>query len=43
MFDELGDGVFRRRYASLDLNVGVVIGESGPDLGDRFRKPAWRP
>lgn len=29
MFDELGDGVFRRRYASLDLNVGVVIGEEG--------------
>ena len=25
-FDELGLGVFRRRYASLDLNVGVVIG-----------------
>ncbi|HEU4895005.1 MAG TPA: MBL fold metallo-hydrolase [Acidimicrobiia bacterium] len=29
MFDELGDGVFRRRYESLDLNVGVVIGEDG--------------
>ena len=25
-FDELGDGVFRRRYESLDLNIGVVIG-----------------
>jgi glyoxylase-like metal-dependent hydrolase (beta-lactamase superfamily II) len=25
-FDELGDGVFRRRYESLDLNVGIVIG-----------------
>jgi glyoxylase-like metal-dependent hydrolase (beta-lactamase superfamily II) len=29
MFDELGDGVFRRRYESLDLNVGVVIAEEG--------------
>lgn len=29
MFDHLGDGVFRRRYESLDLNVGVVIGEDG--------------
>jgi glyoxylase-like metal-dependent hydrolase (beta-lactamase superfamily II) len=29
MFDELADGVFRRRYQSLDLNVGVVIAEDG--------------
>ena len=29
VFDELGDGVFRRRYDSLDLNVGVVIGDDG--------------
>lgn len=29
MFDELADGVFRRRYESLDLNVGVVIGVEG--------------
>ncbi len=29
MFDELGDGVFRRRYESLDTNIGVVVGESG--------------
>jgi len=29
MFDELADGVFRRRYESLDLNVGVVFGEQG--------------
>ena len=28
-FDELGEGVFRRRYASLDLNIGVVIGGDG--------------
>jgi glyoxylase-like metal-dependent hydrolase (beta-lactamase superfamily II) len=25
-FDELGDGIFRRRYESLDLNIGVIIG-----------------
>ena len=29
MFEELADGVFRRRYESLDLNVGVVFGEDG--------------
>jgi hypothetical protein len=29
MFDELADRVFRRRYESLDLNVGVVIAEDG--------------
>jgi glyoxylase-like metal-dependent hydrolase (beta-lactamase superfamily II) len=29
VFDELADGVFRRRYESLDLNVGVVIGDDG--------------
>lgn len=27
MFEQLGDGVFRRRYESLDVNVGVVLGE----------------
>jgi glyoxylase-like metal-dependent hydrolase (beta-lactamase superfamily II) len=29
MFDELGDGVYRRRYESLDLNIGVVVGVDG--------------
>jgi glyoxylase-like metal-dependent hydrolase (beta-lactamase superfamily II) len=29
VFDELADGVFRRRYESLDLNIGVIIGEDG--------------
>ncbi len=28
-WDELGDGVYRRRYASLDLNVGLIVGERG--------------
>jgi glyoxylase-like metal-dependent hydrolase (beta-lactamase superfamily II) len=27
MWQEVGEGVFRRRYAALDLNVGVVLGE----------------
>jgi glyoxylase-like metal-dependent hydrolase (beta-lactamase superfamily II) len=27
MFDQLAEGVYRRRYESLDLNVGVVIGD----------------
>jgi glyoxylase-like metal-dependent hydrolase (beta-lactamase superfamily II) len=34
VFDELGDGVFRRRYESLDLNIGVVIGTDGVLLVD---------
>ena len=29
MFDQLGEGVYRRRYESLDLNVGVVMGDDG--------------
>ncbi len=29
MFEEIGDGVFRRRFDSLDLNVGVVVGTDG--------------
>jgi glyoxylase-like metal-dependent hydrolase (beta-lactamase superfamily II) len=29
MFQELAEGVFRRRFPSLDLNVGVVVGEDG--------------
>lgn len=29
MFDELAEGVFRRRYESLDLNVGVVVSGDG--------------
>ncbi len=29
MFDQLADGVFRRRYESLDTNVGVVVGDEG--------------
>ncbi|HET8740053.1 MAG TPA: MBL fold metallo-hydrolase [Acidimicrobiia bacterium] len=29
MFQQIGDGVFRRRFESLDLNVGVVIGDDG--------------
>jgi len=28
VFDELGNGVFRRRYESLDLNIGVIVGET---------------
>ncbi len=29
MFDQIGPGVYRRRYESLDLNVGVVLGVDG--------------
>ncbi|MDJ0953734.1 MAG: MBL fold metallo-hydrolase [Acidimicrobiia bacterium] len=34
VFDELGDGVFRRRYESLDLNIGVVLGTEAVLLVD---------
>ena len=34
VFQELGDGIFRRRYESLDLNIGVVIGEEAVLLVD---------
>ena len=29
MFQQLAEGVFRRRYSSLDLNIGVVVSETG--------------
>lgn len=29
MFDELADGVFRRQYDFLRLNIGVILGEDG--------------
>ena len=29
MFEELSDGVFRRRFESLELNIGVVMAEHG--------------
>jgi glyoxylase-like metal-dependent hydrolase (beta-lactamase superfamily II) len=29
MFEELSDGVFRRRFESLDLNIGVVMADVG--------------
>ena len=28
-FDEIGDGVYRRRYEVLDQNIGIVLGEGG--------------
>jgi len=34
VFDELGDRVFRRRYESLDLNIGVVLGADAVLLVD---------
>jgi len=29
MFEQLGEGIYRRRYESLDLNIGVVVGQDG--------------
>lgn len=34
MFEELADGVYRRRFPFLHLNIGVVIGEDGVLLID---------
>lgn len=34
VFDEIGDGVYRRRYESLDLNIGVVVGAEAVLLVD---------
>jgi glyoxylase-like metal-dependent hydrolase (beta-lactamase superfamily II) len=28
-WQELGDGIFRRRYESLDLNAGLILGDAG--------------
>ena len=28
-WDKLADGVYRRRYDTLDLNIGLVLGEAG--------------
>ena len=33
-WDELADGVYRRRYESLDLNIGVVLGGGGAAVVD---------
>lgn len=33
-WQELDDGVFRRRYEFLDLNVGLILGEAGAALID---------
>ena len=38
-WQELGDGVFRRRYDVLDLNVGVVIGGEGVLVIDTRASP----
>lgn len=34
VWDELGDGVYRRRYTSFDLNVGLVVGTDAALLID---------
>jgi len=38
----VGEGVFRRRYRSFDLNVGVVIGEGEVLVIDTRRRKASR-
>lgn len=39
-WQELGDGVFRRRYASFDLNIGAVIGDGGVAVIDSRESPS---
>ena len=43
-WDELADGVFRRRYESLDLNIGLVLGDSGALVLDTraSHRQAWQ-
>lgn len=40
VFDELGDGVFRRRYESMDLNIGVIVSDVGVMVIDTRCTPA---
>jgi glyoxylase-like metal-dependent hydrolase (beta-lactamase superfamily II) len=39
-FDELGPGVFRRRYGLLDQNIGVVLGDSAALVIDTRSAPS---
>lgn len=39
MFEEIAEGVFRRRYESLDLNVGAVVGDDGVLIVDTRQSP----
>lgn len=38
-FEEIGDGVFRRRYAALDQNIGLVVGGDGALILDTRSLP----
>ena len=40
VFDEIGDGIFRRRYELLDQNVGVIIGGGGVLVIDTRSAPS---
>lgn len=39
MFEEISEKVFRRRYDSLDLNIGAVIGDDGVLVVDTRESP----
>lgn len=39
-FDEIGDGVYRRRYELLDQNIGVVLGSGGALVIDTRSVPS---
>lgn len=39
MWDEIGDGVFRRRYEWVDLNIGLVLGRDGALVIDTRTSP----
>lgn len=39
-WQELGDGIFRRRYPSLDLNIGVVLGADAALVVDSRATPS---
>ncbi|MCP3973744.1 MAG: MBL fold metallo-hydrolase [bacterium] len=39
-FDEVGDGIFRRRYEVLDQNIGIVLGEEAVAVIDTRSIPS---
>ncbi len=39
-FDEVGDGLFRRRYEALDQNIGIIVGEAAVAIIDTRSAPS---
>lgn len=41
LFDEIGDGIYRRRYEVLDQNIGVVLGQDAVAVIDTRAAPSY--